>query len=228
MCIRDRFNSNRYDYVELVNSPAFVDIRPFIHNGWRSSVYYTYYLNLTKDIDRSISKKTRNIVRKAEKEGITIRKMTDVEEFYKLYSMTYTRQGLNTPVNIEFFDEMISLIKGENMGKMWFAKTSTGELASAEVFVWDEKRAYRWVAGSHSSLRKTGATSYLLYHIFNELKEKGFTEVNLMGANTPHLAMFLTGFNPKLVPYFSVKKTNLLANILEKAYRVIKCSGESY
>jgi hypothetical protein len=36
-------------------------------------------------------------------------------------------------------------------------------------------------------------------------QEKGFKKINLMAANTPQLAKFISGFNPQLVPYYSVQ-----------------------
>ena len=38
------------------------------------------------------------------------------------------------------------------------------------------------------------------------VQEKGFQKFNMMAANTPNLAKFISGFNPELVPYYSVQK----------------------
>jgi hypothetical protein len=38
------------------------------------------------------------------------------------------------------------------------------------------------------------------------LQEKDFKKFNMMAANTPHLAKFVSSFNPELVPYYSVQK----------------------
>jgi hypothetical protein len=38
------------------------------------------------------------------------------------------------------------------------------------------------------------------------VQEKGFKKFNLMAANTPHIAKFISGFYPDLVPYYSVQK----------------------
>ena len=66
--------------------------------------------------------------------------------------------------------------------------------------------AYRWLAASHSDYMDTCAPSLLLFEVMNHLQEKGFKKFNLMAANTPHLATFISSFNPLLVPYYSVQK----------------------
>ena len=39
------------------------------------------------------------------------------------------------------------------------AETPSGEVASAEIVIWDNKRAYRWSAASHTNFKDTGAIS---------------------------------------------------------------------
>ena len=84
------------------------------------------------------------------------------------------------------------------------------------------KKAYRWSAASHTEFKDTGATSLLLYEIFQDLKNRGFKEINLMAANTPHLAKFISSFNPELVAYYSVDKKTFLTKILMAIYHKTK------
>ena len=210
-----------FDIKRLTNSPNLFDIRPFTWNGWMDKVYYTYYLDLQKNIESSISKKVRNIVRKAIKNGIEVKKLNNPSIFYDLFSMTYNRQGLNLPVTKNFIKELMAVLNLENSGEMWIAETSSGEVVAAEIFVWDNKMAYRWAAASHTELRETGATSLLLYEISQNLKDRGFNEADLMAANTPQLANFISSFNPKLVPYYSLERMSYLAKISTRIYHMI-------
>jgi hypothetical protein len=110
---------------------------------------------------------------------------------------------------------------GKN-SRIGIAETPSGEVASAEIIIWDNKRAYRWSAASHTYFEDTGETSLLLYEIFQDLKKKGFKEINLMAANTPHLTKFISSFNPRLVPYYSVEKKTFLAEVIEGGYNIYK------
>jgi hypothetical protein len=212
------FDQSGLPYIKLTNSPGLVDIRPFSWNGWESKVLYTYCFDLDGDIGERISKKARNTVRKAAKSDITIKNSRDIDAFYGLFSMTFERQGLKPLVTREFMERMVKLVEAQGVGDMWIAETSTGEAAAAEIFIWDNKRAYRWSAASHPGYRDTGAASFLLYDIFGHLKEKGFKEVNLMAANTPNLTKFISSFNPRLIHYYSVERKSLLGKMGEMGY----------
>jgi len=216
LCIA--LENEHFDYIQLVNSPDFIDIRPFMWNGWQSVVYYAYYLDLA-DFGKNVSKDARWTVNKAKKGGVATEKSEDIALFYELYKETYMRQSLKPPASEDFFRNIYNLLRNQNKGEMWIAKTKSGEVAAAEIIIYDNKRAYRWSAASHSELRKTGAPSLLLYEIFQDLEKKGFKEINLMAANTPHLAKFMAQFNPRLVPYYAVVKKSTLTKIAEYLLR---------
>ena len=61
----EAFNDEHYRSITLFNSPSLEDIRPFTRNGWKSSVYYTYYLDLTDDLVQKMSRNVRKNIRKA-------------------------------------------------------------------------------------------------------------------------------------------------------------------
>jgi len=217
----DFLNSEHLDLIRMVNSPALVDIRPFIRAGWGSGVYYSYYLNLEGDLDKRVSKEVRSAVRKATKGGIEVERPNDSSIFYDLFSMTFERQGLKPPASREFFDRIIGFLRSSNLGDMWIARTTSGDVASAEIFAWDDKRAYRWAAASHTDFRQTGSVSFLLYEVLQDMMARGFREVDLMAASTKQLARFISSFNPELVPLYSLEKKRILFRIAEGLYRMI-------
>jgi hypothetical protein len=108
------------------------------------------------------------------------------------------------------------MLDHERAGEVWTAETVGGDLACAEIIIWDDKRAYRWSAASNTDLRDTGATSLLLTEIFRDLKERGFKEINLMAANTPHLSRFIASFNPRLLPYYCVQKKAPIVAVIDR------------
>ncbi|MEM2136788.1 MAG: GNAT family N-acetyltransferase [Candidatus Methanomethylicia archaeon] len=215
----DVIDKEQIDIIQIVNSPNFIDVRPFIWKGWRSKVHYTYCLDL--DLEINIPKEVRWNIRKAIKNNIIIRRLNDPTIFYELFSMTFKRKNLIPAVTKDFFEYILKLLKRKKIGEMWIAEMPSGEVASAEIFVWDNKRAYRWMAASHTALRSTGATSLLIYEVFQNLKREGFKEVILMAANVPQLAEFMSSFNPKLIPYYSVEKKKFLAKTIELIREVL-------
>ena len=203
----DEISKNKFDTISITNSPNLIDIRPLSRKGWKTQVLYTYSLPLLDDLLTFISKKTRNTIKKAEKNNINVDKRFDLESFWDLTLDTYNKQNMKPPFSKQYLTEMINVILKSNAGEMWVAELESGEIASAEIIVWDNKRAHRWLAASNYSLRGTGATSLLLFEIFQDLRSKGHQEINLMAGNTPQLSMFVTGFNPELIPYYRLEKT---------------------
>lgn len=218
----DAFDNEHFDHIQITNSSDFFDIRPFIWNGWNSSILYAYYFNLGGDIESNISKKARESIKQANRNSISINNSKDFSIFYDLFSMTFERQNLKPPVTKEFFTSIIDLLKSKNIGGMWVAETSSGELASALIILWDNKRSYAWANGSDPSFREAAPNSLLYSRVFQDLKNKGFKEINLMSANIPRLAKFMSSLNPKLVPYYTVEKSSIKYNIAKKACGIIK------
>ena len=215
-------DNEHFDHIQITNSSDFVDIRPFIWDRWNSNIHYAYYFNLEGDIERNIPKKARESIKQANRNSISIRNSKDFSIFYDLFSMTFKRQNLRSPVTKEFFMRAIDLLKSKNIGGMWVAETPSGELASALIILWDNKRSYAWANGSNTSFRHTAPNSLLYSIVFQDLKNKGFKEINLMSANTPQLAKFMSTFNPKLVPYYAVEKSSIRYKVAANAYGIIK------
>jgi hypothetical protein len=219
--LRSVFDNEHFGYIQLRNSPDFVDIRPFTWNGWDSKVYYAYYLILN-DFEKRLSRDPKRNIKKAIKNEIRIEKSKDITSFYDLFEETFSRQGLKPPVTKGFVANIFDMLLKHKKGEMLIAKTKSEEIAAAEIFVYDNKRAYRWSAATHSELRKTGAYSLLLFDVFKDMQNRGFKEINLTAANSQQLAEFITGFNPKLVPYYVVEKSSNKYKIVEIASSTIK------
>jgi len=212
----------KYHYLNIVNPPEISDIRPFVWNAWKPSIYYSYFFNLDGNLEEKISKKVRNTIRKSQKSGISIQRENDPDLYYKLTLKTYEKQLRKPPVTKKFLLEMIKTIISNNLGEMWIARTSMGEPAAGEIIVWDHKRAHRWSATSDAQYKDSGATSLLLFEILQNLQTRGFHEINLMAGNTPRLTKFVSSFNPQLIPYYGVEKIKFPYNYLQCGYQVLK------
>jgi len=92
---------------------------------------------------------------------------------------------------------------------MRVASTSSGEMAAAEVTVWDAKMAHSWSAAAAPEHLPTGAASLLCHDTFTSLKERGFSAINLMAGNLPPLEYIHLRLQPRLVPYYGVDHTRL-------------------
>lgn len=213
--ISDNLNNKKFDHIQIINSPALQDIRPFIERGWNPILYYSYILSLKGDVEKNISKNVRRTIKKAQRENITIKKNYDKNLYWNLNVETYKRQGTTPPFSKEYLFGLLEMIQENNLGEMWIAETDTGEIASAEILVWDENMAYRWSAASNNKFLNTGAVSLLMFNIFLDLKEREFGMINLLGGNVSKISKFISSFNPSLVPYFGITNSS-------KRYRLVR------
>lgn len=191
--------------VTLTNGPGLVDVRPFVRRGWKERVLYTYIVSLRQDIFSHISHDARNRIRKAQKMGITVTKEYNPEIYWKLLRATYEKQRLDVPVKKEYLFALMDMLSRHNLGEMYLAKTPSGDAVSATFNAYDSRMAHGWEGANDPAFRNTGATSLLVYEVFTDLRERGFSQFNMMGANIPHLAHFYASFDPTLVPYYSVR-----------------------
>jgi hypothetical protein len=205
-----------FDCVKFTNPPEFNDVRPFIWNGWRGNILYTYYLNLYKLNDASFSREAKRHIRKATDTNLRIKKEFDLSAYYSLFSMTFEKQNLKPPVSDQYFKRIIDLLERNGMGEMVICETPSGDAASAYINLWDSKRAYTWSNASHPELIKTGSNYLLISEISKDLKNRGFREVNLMRGNVPHLSNFVIKLNPNLIPYYEVEISSLRYDIAKK------------
>jgi hypothetical protein len=217
--ILEKIQTLGLSHVNLINSPALCDIRPFKYEGWREYVYYAYIKSLEHDIFLSFSPKVRTHIREARKMGISVRREYNPEVYWKLTESTYGRQNLKIPIQKKQLFAFMEMLVKNKLGEMWIAWTSDGEPASAEFLVWDAKRVYMWIAASDERFKKTSSTSLSQLEIFQNLQERGFREVNMMSGNMSNLSMFASSFNPCLVPYYRVEQSTFIFPILQRVGR---------
>ena len=192
--------------VTILNSPEFPDIRPFTWDGWRSQVHYAYYCDLGVNLESHIDTRIKKTIRKAEAQQFIIEPSSDISGHYNLLTKTYTRKNLKPPASERLMSELYTFIRNQNCGEMLVARTPEDEIACAEIVIWDTRRAYRWSPSSDERFLDSGAPSLLLCNVLQRLQAQGISKINLMAANTPQLSMFISRFNPILVPYYHVQR----------------------
>ncbi len=208
-----------FDNIHLKFSPEFEDLRPFTWNGWDSKVHYTYYLDLTENIENNISRTIRKDLKSAYETGLKTRVCNDFKTYYDLLSIVYEKQNLEPPLPKEFFERVFNLIREKDIGYMLVCETPEGEAIAAHVTLYGKKSTVNWSTARNTSFSQRGSNALLYYNEFLDLKSRNFEYMNVMSANVPRFADFIRSFSPKLIPYYSVtmgsKKYSMLKNLYE-------------
>ena len=195
-----------YFSISILNSPQFLDVRPCTSNGWESRVYYTYYISLEHDLESHADSLVKKNIRKAEKTRMIIEPFSDISRYYDLLCETFVRKNLQPPSSKRLFTELYSYIKNQNRGEMVVAKTPEGEIACADIVIWDNRQAYVWSAASDARFLNSGSSSLLRFDDLTRMQKKGVPKINMMMGNAQELSQFTSHFNPTLVPYFQVQR----------------------
>ncbi|OGV48838.1 MAG: hypothetical protein A2017_14255 [Lentisphaerae bacterium GWF2_44_16] len=183
----------------------------------------TVYLDLSQGHESiwkdSYSSKNRNMIRKAEKNGVRC-EITDDEEAYELFYGLYT-ETMKHHNAAEFyffkktyFEELFSGFK--NISHVVSAVYEDRVIASAIVFFYGDYAHYHLAArdGAYSSL---GASNYVLDAAVQYACEKGYRKFHLGGGYMPEdsLFKFKTDFS-KLRADFHIGKKVWNGDIYEK------------
>ena len=193
-----------YGHVQLVHTPAIGDVREFIWANWNIRIRYTYRIDLS-DLDglwERVERRTRTVIRKAEKGGFQLRETTDLDLFQHQYEQIYTRQDGSPPVSATLVRQFAHQVLDADLGRAWAILSPADEVASIVIFVEDSSTAYAWIAGADPTFNPTGATSLLYWKYFQQTPLRKF---DFVGANIPPIARFKRGFGGDLVPYYAVE-----------------------
>jgi hypothetical protein len=225
-----RLKQEHYYLISIVNSPEFIDIRPFTLNGWRSNVLYSYYFDLRGDIESRFDSEVKRKIRKAEKNGIMIETSSDISLYYDLLCETYSRKNSEPPAPKRLIFDLYSFIRKQNCGEIVVAKTPEDEIACACIDIWHNKMAYNWSAVSNPNFLNTGAVSFLNLDGFKRMKNLGIPVVNMAMGNIPQLSKFAASYNPTLVPYYQIqyKIFDDLRSLIKNPPQVIEIKNPDY
>ncbi len=180
----------KYEHIGISNHYSFSDLRPFTWQNYHHIVRYTYLVDLT-DMDalyQRLDKQTRYDINHST-EKVTAQ---SIDDFDKLYTLTFQRKGLERPLTSEFIMNLAQK----------FPYILIGTESAMAYFIWDNKRAYYILGASDGS-----GSAKVLWHGLNEMQKIGKREVDFVGCNSREIGRFKRGFGGCLQSYFCAVKT---------------------
>lgn len=214
-----------YDEINLMLSPSFSDLRPFIQLNYTVTPQLTYYLNFEDEekLWESLDGSLRRQIKKADEKNFIINEYCSAEEFLNIMKLTFKRKGENLTIP----DEIIIGTLQENCLKnnryIFCAKDKKGGLVSCIIFLVDSKRCYYTLAGTHPDFLNTGVQSWLIWQALKALRTKQITMLDFLGANIPSIARFKEHFNPEPKTYYRMQKfPSTSLNVIKSIRKIIK------
>jgi hypothetical protein len=187
--------------------PAIANFLPFQWLGFRQVSRVTYVIEHLCDLDRvwaEMRENQRREIRKAEKRGIVVGPCTP-EVVAQNLAKTYTRQGLQTPMEAGLLRRIHDAAQENGAGNCFAARDLYGRVHAAAMLVWDRKRAYYLAGGGDSALRTSGATALLLWRMmqFGSGRSAVF---DFEGSQIPAVERFFRAFGASQVWYQEISK----------------------
>lgn len=140
---------------------------PFFWKGFRQTTRYSYSLEINdlkqvfenfypdyrnQKIPKAAAATVVEVVLPEQPSGVFL------EEFFRVHSLSFSRQDLPSPVSFDFLERLDSALVAHRSRAIFFAKDrSTGETHSVAYLIWDSEQAWYLLAGDDPSLRGSGA-----------------------------------------------------------------------
>ena len=207
--------------------PGFIDIREFIWRGYRPEVIFTYRVKLNDStrLFEGFLPSLKRQIRKGEKldyELIEGEGDTQLSEVHDLILTSYKRQGHSFRFSRDRFISFV-LEPGLKDHLRTYLIRHEGLPVSGLVLLIDGQTAYYWLAGGDHQYFNTGLNQVLLWKVLQQIQEEGISRFDFMGANTPSISNYKSGFNFPLVPYYRVSyESSRLAGGLITMKRFLK------
>ena len=170
-----------------------------------------FHLDSPEVIWRNIVPKNRNMIRKAEKNGIEIHHATDMalfEDFVQIYNATMDKD--NAEEYYYFGDEFYKSIHEDLNGhyEMFYA-TYKGKIIAMSIMLFANKQMHYHLSGSVLEYRNLAPSNLLLYKAALWGAEHGYKTLHLgggVGSGEDNLYKFKAAFNRESDYQFSIAK----------------------
>lgn len=186
---------------------SFVNWLPFYWNGFEQTTKITYVVEDLSSLDKVWAEINSNIktdIRKAQRNLIIVNELS-VEEFYRIISLTFQRQQLNTTYSLDFLNNVLESAYRNNSGKIFCAIDKQGRTHAVLFLIWDKNAAYYLIGGADPQLRNSGAASLCVWEAikFASSVTKTF---DFEGSMVEGIERFFRNFGAKQKPYSRIVK----------------------
>lgn len=243
--IKELGKKEKVNFVKI--SPYFEDKEPtrkmFLDNGFLKAQIHilsenSWLLNLKPTEDKifaSFRKTTRNLIRRAQKEGVEIKKTTSpeaVDRFFNLYKETGSRHKFVLYPK-SFILNQVEAYKKDDQVLVFEAYYHGQVISSAIVMFFGKEGAYHHGASTHK-YSKVPSSYFLQWEAIKEAKKRGHDFYNFWGIyrgnNSNHpfkgITLFKTGFggfSRELLPCYDLPiNYKYWFNYFIEKYRKIK------
>lgn len=205
------------NYVSIVFSPGFLDMRAYQWSGYDVRPRYTYVKDVSdiESVWKGLKKQLRQSIRKAERRGVTVKEgnKKDLDFIHSSSSRRLKEQQLFLETPKEYFHDLYNVFYPRNL--RIFTTEYNGQKVSGVIITCHKGKVSGWFGTDRPDFKRFHPNEHAAIKEVNKLlnwaaikwaNEHGFKKYEEIGANTPRLTPFKSKFNLDLQLYFSVSK----------------------
>lgn len=208
------FNFNiSYKYTE-----QFSDIKI---KGLNSKWKHTYVLDLTQadDVQSLYAPKRRQQIRRAIKDGLQVKQITDMQVVFDLVKKTFLRQAKSIDESII---KKILFEYANRKNSFAFASLLDGKHCVVYFCIYHNKEAYYLLGGYDESIKHIGAGPLAMSACIEHAKKLGIETYDFEGSMEPSIEKYFKEFGGTKKQYLSFEKSSKLGSMAVKLKKLIK------
>lgn len=203
---------------------------PFYWKGYTQTTRYTYTIDLASPLGEiwdGMRDKTRNAIRKAEREGVRVTESDDLDAFIALQAMTFERVGLERAVPPATIRRLYAAARARGAGRILLATGADGRHHSGILSVYDDRTWYYLMQGGDPALRSSGANALCVWVAIHTAKAASRV-FDFEGSMMTPVEHFVRSFGARQTPYLRVSRVAGAAALLyhgREAWRALRAKG---
>ena len=179
----------------------FVDARALLQRGWQAAPTYTYLVPLSdlKQQWELVDRNLKRLIRRCDREGVTVTVDDDFESFYRMHEETHIRKGAPIYLPRTDFRNYFGALHEAGLARLFHARLPDGKsIASQLVLTGDHPVCETVSACADGEHLKAGSNAYLRWKAFEILADEGYLHNDLTDASLNSVTRFKSQFGGDL------------------------------
>jgi hypothetical protein len=185
----------------------FADTRAFLKRGWRAVPTYTYIMPLS-DLEQQwdfVDRNLRRLIRRCEREGLSVSVDDDFDSFYRLHQQTHERKGSPIYLPENKFRAYFEQLHEAGIARLYQARLPNGTPIAAQLVLAGQQPTCETVSAcADGQYLDTGANAFLRWKVFEKLAEDGYAYNDLTDAGLNSVTRFKSRFGGDLRVCFAL------------------------
>lgn len=219
----DIFNSplntewaNHCEWEKLISfETAYVDLRPSLEEIWLSSIH----------------SKRRNMIRKAQREGVEVKAcgISELDTYYSIVQQMSQRTGLSMQPK-SYYQAILEYFGSHGQARLYIA-FHQGKALTGGIFLVYGPGCYYWVGATADGAPNLGQGELIQWQVIQWAKESGCQWYDLVGVEIkrlPQIARFKLGFTNETKTFHHINVGTIHGKIMRRIENLLKTKLQEF